>query len=403
MIIFYRCMIGLILSFITVYYFDLSLKKLSLPLITLLFSVTIFIFDSLNLHITLLNIVFIIEIVTIISFYKHHFDYEAFMIASMLMIAKIIAKIISFHTIYLTTQQSIEHILSHQNYLDFAFLLELIFFIFACLNIYLFKLKKSDWFHYENWQELLVLLIIIFSSLSFFEHVLLTRQFMEQLVLVISLTLLTLSIFFIYTYHKILQISKENTEYLLNEQRHQYRSMNKDALLRASEDMKSLEHRMSYSLLQIKDYILHNNQESALYIIDQYTNQIHKYKSSIHTDNPYFDYIMNSKINHLYMYGYSLKLTTTLNYKQVLENQDVLDMLIKIIDYYASISEDFDIAIECIDKGHFLLFTISTYTHISTHEISDKIKQHTFLYTIKNSDFFVSCQFLIEDNPHHIS
>lgn len=386
------------MSLLNIYYFDLSYKKIYFFIFYIVLSLTMTLLTFHSLHFTLLNITLIAEMILLISINKHQFNYETLIITLMMIIAKIISEIISLHAVQLFTHQSINYIFNHYNYLHLVIILELIILIIIYLNIYLFKFKKSITFQHQNWQEVRILLIIIFTSLSFLQHVFITQQFTHQLIPIISLTLLALSIFFIFTYNKIFQVTKENTEYLLNEQRRQYRSINKETLLKASEDMKSLEHRMSYSLLQIKQSILHNDSQSALDTIDQYFHKINQYKSSIHTDNPYFDYILNSKMNDLYNQGYTLKVTATLHYKPILENHDIINSLQKIIDYYAIISEDHDISIECIDKGYFILFTLTTFTHTTIYDITQTIHNYTSLYSIKSNDNYLTCQWLIKDN-----
>lgn len=398
MIIFSILCVSFLMSLLSVYYFDLTYKKINFLIFFAVFSITMTLFTFYSIHFTLLNITLISEILLLIFINKHQFNHETIIISLMMVSAKIISEIIALHAVHLLTHQSIDYILNHYNYLYLVIILTLILLIIIYLNISLFKFKKSIDFQHQNWQEVHILLIIIFTSLSFLQHVFITQQFIDQLILIISLTLLALFIFFLFTYNKIFQVTKENTEYLLSEQRRQYRSINKETLLKASEDMKSLEHRMSYSLLQIKQSILHNDSQTALDTIDQYFHKINQHKSSIYTDNPYFDYILNSKINDLYHKGYTLKITATLHYKPILENHDIIKSLHKIIDYYAMISEDHDLSIECIDKGYFVLFTFTTLTHTSIYDITQTIHKYTPLYSIKNNDNYITCQWLIKDD-----
>lgn len=393
------------IAVISIYYFDFSSKIKYFILLSILLFATIFSFKIYFTYSIFENIIIMLEIIIFVSLYNHHIYHEVFTISLMLMIAKIISKIISLNIIQLFTHQSIQFILEHQNYSDFVILIELILFAITCLNIYLLMIKKSINFNHKNWRELEILLLLIFISLSFFEYILITNRGMEQIIIIVSIILLALSVFFIFTYNKILILSQENTEYLLNEQKHRYRSINKDTLLKANEEMKVIEHRMSYSLLQIKDAITKNDYDNALSIIDQYFHKIDQYKSSLLTDNPYFDFVINSKVNTLYNNGYSLKITSSLNYSPILENQENINAFIHIIDYYTQLSDDKDLSIEFIDKGDFLLFTITTLTHISTEEITNEVKKYTqniSHYHIKSNNQYVTCQFLYkQESPFH--
>lgn len=397
MIYAYIFLISIIIAFMSINYFDFSSKIKYFILLFLLLFITIFSFQIYLTYSIFENIMIMLEIIIFVSIYNHHIYHEVFTVSLMLMIAKSISKIISLNIIQLFTHKSIPFILSHQNYYDFMILIEIILFTFTCLNIYLLKIKKSINFNQKNWRELEILLLLIFISLSFFEYILITNQGMEQIILIVSIILLALSVFFIFTYNKILMLSQENTEYLLNQQKYQYRSINKDTLLKANEEMKVIEHRMSYSLLQIKAAIMKQDYDNALTIIEQYFHKINQYKSSILTDNSYFDFIINSKVNSLYNHGYSLKIITSLNYNPILENHENINSFIHIIDYYTCISDDKDLVVEFIDKGDFLLFTITTLTHISIEEITNEIKKFTqniSHYHIKLNNQYVSCQFL---------
>lgn len=402
MIYAYIFLTSIMIAVVSIYYFDFSSKIKYFILLSILLFATLFLFKTYFTDFILENIIIMLEIIIFVFIYNRQIYHEVLTVSLMLMIAKSISKIISLNIIQLFTHQSIQFILNHQNYSDFMILIELILFTLTCLNIYLLKIKTSINFNHKNWRELEILLSLIFISLTFFEYILITNQDMKQIILIISLTLLALSVFFIFTYNKILILSQENTEYLLNEQKHHYRSINKDTLLKANEEMKVIEHRMSYSLLQIKDAIIKNDYDNALSIIDQYFHKIDQYKSSLLTDNPYFDFVINSKVNTLYNNGYSLKITSSLNYNPILESQENINTFIHIIDYYTQLSDDKDLSIEFIDKGDFLLITITTLTYISTEEITNEIKEMIPSYThyhLKSNHHYVTCQLLFKQEP----
>ncbi|WP_187117143.1 hypothetical protein [Candidatus Stoquefichus massiliensis] len=363
--------------------------------------VTIYICEIYFSYLIIEDIFLILEMIMFISLYHHQFYHESFTISLLLMITKIISKIISLNIIQIATRQSIHFILTHQNYYDFMLLIEIILFMIACINIYLLKLKKSINFNHKNWKELQILLLIIITFLFIFEFVILNNLGMNHIILIMSIVLLALSIFFIFTYDKILQLSQENTEYLLNEQKYHYRSINKDTLLKANEEMKSLEHRMTYSLLQIKNSIINQDDNNALLIIDQYFKKINQYKSTILTDNPYFDFVINSKINALYNDGYTFKMTSTINCNPILEDKNIVNIFMKIIDYYVKLSIDKDLILDFIDKGDYLLFTITTQTLFSCNIIQNEIKEFindNVNYHVKSNNNYVTCQLLFKNN-----
>lgn len=401
MILIYTFSISILISLFCIFYFDLSSKmKYSIMMILSLF-VTIYICEIYFSYLIIEDIFLILEMIMFISLYHHQFYHESFTISLLLMITKIISKIISLNIIQIATHQSIHFILTHQNFYEFMLLIEIVLFMIACINIYLLKLKKSINFNHKNWKELQILLLIVITFLFIFEFIILNNLGMEHIILIISIVLLALSIFFIFTYDKILQLSQENTEYLLNEQKYHYRSINKDTLLKANEEMKSLEHRMTYSLLQIKNSIINQDDDHALLIIDQYFKKINQYKSTILTDNRYFDFVINSKINALYNDGYTFKMTSTINCNPILEDKNIVNIFMKIIDYYVKLSIDKDLILDFIDKGDYLLFTITTQTLFSCNIIQNEIKEFindNVNYHVKSNNNYVTCQLLFKNN-----
>ncbi|WP_370805500.1 hypothetical protein [Faecalibacillus intestinalis] len=100
-------------------------------------------------------------------------------------------------------------------------------------------------------------------------------------------------------YGKILEENEESTRIRLKNEEIRYKKENEKVLSKMSEDIYQLEHNLRYILMQVKINEENKKYDENIELIDQYIRNFGKFKAIINTDNPYFDYFMNQKINDL--------------------------------------------------------------------------------------------------------
>ena len=69
-------------------------------------------------------------------------------------------------------------------------------------------------------------------------------------------------------------------------------------------------------------------------MIDQYIRNFGKFKAIINTDNPYFDYFMNQKINDLSSNGIDVHTSINISHSDYYLDREYVEYLIKMINMF---------------------------------------------------------------------
>ena len=133
---------------------------------------------------------------------------------------------------------------------------------------------------------------------------------------------------------------------------------NEKVLSKMSEDIYQLEHNLRYILMQVKLNEQNKKYDENIELIDQYIRNFGKFKAIINTDNPYFDYFMNQKINDLSNNGIDVHTSINISHSDYYLDREYVEYLIKIINLFKK--EATQITINIYEKQGFNIIEVLT-------------------------------------------
>ena len=182
--------------------------------------------------------------------------------------------------------------------------------------------------------------------------------------------IVTLVIFNIYG--KLLKENEESTRIRLKNEEIRYKKENEKVLSKMSEDIYQLEHNLRYILMQVKLNEQNKKYDENIELIDQYIRNFGKFKAIINTDNPYFDYFMNQKINDLSNNGIDVHTSINISHSDYYLDREYVEYLIKVINLFKL--EATQITINIYEKQGFNIIEVLTSKNVKL-TFDNSIKQ----------------------------
>ena len=173
-------------------------------------------------------------------------------------------------------------------------------------------------------------------------------------------------------YGKLLKENEEPTRIRLKNEEIRYKKENEKVLSKMSEDIYQLEHNLRYILMQVKLNEQNKKYDENIELIDQCIRNFGKFKTIINTDNPYFDYFMNQKINDLSNNGIDIHTSINISHSDYYLDREYVEYLIKVINLFKK--EAIQITINIYEKQGFNIIEILTSKNIRL-TIDNSIKQ----------------------------
>ena len=159
-------------------------------------------------------------------------------------------------------------------------------------------------------------------------------------------------------YGKLLKENEESTRIHLKNEEIRYKKENEKVLSKMSEDIYQLEHNLRYILMQVKLNEQNKKYDENIELIDQYIRNFGKFKAIINTDNPYFDYFMNQKINDLSNNGIDVHTSINISHTDYYLDREYVEYLIKAINLFKK--EATQITINIYEKQGFNIIEVLT-------------------------------------------
>lgn len=182
--------------------------------------------------------------------------------------------------------------------------------------------------------------------------------------------IVTLVIFNIYG--KLLKENEESTRIRLKNEEIRYKKENEKVLSKMSEDIYRLEHNLRYILMQVKLNEQNKKYDENIELIDQYIRNFGKFKAIINTDNPYFDYFMNQKINDLSNNGIDVHTSINISHSDYYLDREYVEYLIKAINLFKK--EVTQLTINIYEKQGFNIIEVLTSKNVKL-TFDNSIKQ----------------------------
>ena len=159
-------------------------------------------------------------------------------------------------------------------------------------------------------------------------------------------------------YGKLLKENEESTRIRLKNEEIRYKKENEKVLSKMDEDIYRLEHNLRYILMQVKINEENKKYDENIELIDQYIRNFGKFKAIINTDNPYFDYFMNQKINDLSNNGIDVHTSINISHSDYYLDREYVEYLIKVINLFKL--EATQITINIYEKQEFNIIEVLT-------------------------------------------
>ena len=163
-------------------------------------------------------------------------------------------------------------------------------------------------------------------------------------------------------YGKLLKENEESTRIRLKNEEIRYKKENEKVLSKMAEDIYRLEHNLRYILMQVKINEENKKYDENIELIDQYIRNFGKFKAIINTDNPYFDYFMNQKINDLSNNGIDVHTSINISHSDYYLDRKYVEYLIKVINLFKK--EATQITINIYEKQGFNIIEVLTSKNI---------------------------------------
>ena len=159
-------------------------------------------------------------------------------------------------------------------------------------------------------------------------------------------------------YGKVLKENEESTRIRLKNEEIRYKKENEKVLSKMSEDIYQLEHNLRYILMQVKLNEQNKKYDENIELIDQYIRNFGKFKAIMNTNNPYFDYFMNQKINDLSNNGIDVHTSINISHSDYYLDRKYVEYLIKVINLFKK--EATQITINIYEKQGFNIIEVLT-------------------------------------------
>ena len=247
--------------------------------------------------------------------------------------------------------------------------------ILYLIAVFAFLKKKTSYKSQLNSKRWLTIIIVI-SILLIVAYILVTSYVFDNVDALVNLfctALIFIAIILILNiYGKILEENEESTRICLKNEEIRYKKENEKVLSKMSEDIYQLEHNLRYILMQVKINEENKKYDENTELIDQYIRNFGKFKAIINTDNPYFDYFMNQKINDLSNNGIDVHTSINISHSDYYLDREYVEYLIKVINIFKP--KVTQITINVYEKQEFNIIEILTSKNIEL-KVDNSIKQ----------------------------
>ena len=247
-----------------------------------------------------------------------------------------------------------------------------IIFLLSSMYILNRKMKYNSNLNTKRWTSIIGIFLVLLLELFILanDYTLKNINPKDILFCMFLTVVVTLAIFNIYG--KLLKENEESTSIRLKNEEIRYKKENEKVLSKMSEDIYQLEHNLRYILMQVKLNEQNKKYDENIELIDQYIRNFGKFKAIINTDNPYFDYFMNQKINDLSNNGIDVHTSINISHSDYYLDREYVEYLIKAINLFKK--EVTQLTINIYEKQGFNIIEVLTSKNVKL-TFDNSIKQ----------------------------
>lgn len=390
---------GLLLSSFVAYYFNLKKKYIYIPLMTILCFMEISISNYYNVFDEFLIFTLILSLFISLIKVKSANYFEKILICSFAGIFLFLANLVSVLLTTVLFNIGTVEIYTKNDYYIFCSLFSKVILSCFYVLICVFKSKFNNTLTIKDGWAVLLLCLTVQYMITILLETLLTGVFTTDMAITLTVALIIICVLFLFIFRRT-QIDHENKlKYELELQKNYFSNENYTKMQYMSNEIVETEHRMMYILMNIKKYIDRNENNQAAFMIDQYIKKVKKFSSTINTNNPYFDFVLSTKINEFMYEDIYIKNTLFIFENPIYDSKEFCNLIIYLLDLFKENLRSKDgLSLGIQQENNFIVIELigDLNTFEITEELYKKIEYFKADYSLKNIEDIYTLKLIIE-------
>ena len=345
-----------IICFFSYRYFSLNTKQLIVSNIIIFLEITL---GNLFLPSSFLPVFFVlITMIFLLKKFGLKINIELIIANVLIMLIDMISNITSLSLVTLLNMNFSFFNNSNSVLLAATALSKPLFFIVAYLFSKL-KLDITNKLDAKRWTSIVVLFTLILLESAILIQNLVQNHIDKIDILVCILLMGIISIVTWNMYKKILLENEEKMRVTLKNEEMKYKKENYKTLSKMSEEIYQLDHNMRYLLMMLRYAIIEENYDESINLIDEYVKKFDKFRILINTNNPYFDFLINQKLNTILKSQIDVCTTISISKSDYYFDKKYVEYILLLLDIYMKIAKKITVSIQEIGNDNLINITVA--------------------------------------------
>lgn len=328
-----------IFSFYLICAYDLKKRISNLLVLTFIFFIETFLFNNIWVNNFILFFVELSTTALICFIYFKKIRFENILIAILGIGTILISNLIS---LFLMTNifGIINYKIEGMNfYIVSVILSKIIYIIFCDLTLKMIRKNKITIQLSKWWALVAFFIIIIFMTIMLIESIIFGYNSINLLKILLMFNIF-LFVISIVVYFRLVKNTKEQIALTKIIIRNDYLNKNYSRMNFFYNETLKDRHRMLYILMHLQHLLALEQYDQISSVLKNEIDKNSKYQFLVSTSNPYFDYILCEKLSFFKSQDYDIKTTFQIKRLQILENEDVVNVIIKIVELVTTYADE---------------------------------------------------------------
>lgn len=321
----------------------------------------------------LLGVIFLIELI-LLRFFEERITFKHILCVLLGIFLIIFSNFIALSISSCIFSIEIFNIADNYNVFVYTIILSKVILVLVSFVVTRCLLKANIELQLKEWWPLILIEIIVVISLFTLGYGMI-YSLSTTIIIIIMILLSGIAFFSMELSYKIHKEEKLKLNYMLESQKNIINQDTYEKLQFLKYEVIDMEHKLMYILLQIKNQTMDNNIKK---IANNYIKNLSKYSAIFITDNPYFDTVICSKLNELWMEGRNFKISIFISKDPFYDQMNFVKLLLELIDLFHQISiYSCDIEISINEKNQFVVIKlISQLCNTKELELSKQVSNY---------------------------
>lgn len=345
-----------IICFFAYRYFSLNLKKMIILNIIIFLEITI---GNIFISSSLLPVFFVTgTLILVLRAFGIKLTIELIVINISILIIDMICNMLALaFTILLNSRGNLFP--SDTLMLSVAIFISKILFFICAFFFSKIKLHIKTKLDTKRWTSIVILFFLLLMEFYILIQDVVQDNINKRNIFICIVIIGVISVLVWNMYNKILLENEEKVCAILKNEEIKYKKENYNMLTKMSEDIYQLEHNMRYLLMMLRYAILKENYDECLNLIAEYMKKFDKFMIIVNTNNPYFDFLINQKINGLLKDKIDVSVIISISQNDFYLGKEYVEYVLLIINTYKDIAKKITINIQEVDSENILNLTVT--------------------------------------------